>query len=117
MQAVSQSSTTYVVYFYLVDETDGRTPMIGLSPTLTLSKNGGAFAATSGSAVEVGNGCYKLANTTDFDTLGTCALKATGAGCDPSMTIFRVEVGDPNKLKSLTYRTAQTTQALLTGKV
>lgn len=116
MQAVSQSSTTYAVVFLLVDETDHVTPVTGASPTITISKNGAAFSAASGSAEEVGGGLYKLANASDFDTLGTCVLKASAGGCDPSITIFRVETGDPSKVKSMTFRTAQIVQGLLLGK-
>lgn len=116
MQTAQQGSTSYPVLFLLVDETDHVTPVTGASPTLTISKNGGAFGSCSGSAVEVGGGIYKLANATDFDTLGPCVLKASALGCDPSLTIFRVESGDPNKLKSMTFRTAQIVHGLLLGK-
>lgn len=117
MQAVQQSSTTYAVVFLLVDESDHVTPLTSLSPTLTLSKNGAAFAACSGSAVEVGQGIYKLADATDFDTLGTCVLKASAAGADPSLTIFRVELSDPSKVGGLTYRIAQNINGTLDGKL
>lgn len=116
MQTVQQNSTAYAIVFLLVDELDHVTPLTGLSPTLTVSKNGASFVACSGSAVEVGEGIYKLASAADFDTLGTCVLKASASGCDPSLTIFRVESGDPNKLKSMTFRTAQIVHGLLLGK-
>lgn len=107
MQAAQQGSTSYPVLFLLVDETDHVTPVTGASPTLTISKNGGAFGACSGSAVEVGGGIYKLANATDFDTLGPCVLKASALGCDPSVTVFRVSKGDPFKVHAMIWNRVQ----------
>lgn len=43
----------------------------GLTPTVTVSKNGGAFAAISGGMSEIANNWYSLAlNSTDTNTLG-----------------------------------------------
>lgn len=95
MQSVQRSATTYAVLFWLVAETDHVTPITGATPTLLLSKNGAAFAAAAGSAVEVGNGLYRIANATDFDTVGSCALYVTAQGADPVMVSFRVERSDP----------------------
>jgi hypothetical protein len=53
----------------------------GLTLTLTLSKDGGAFAAASGSVSEISSGWYKIAlDTTDTGTLGDLAYHATDGG-------------------------------------
>ena len=78
-----QSSTTYPIQFLLVDANDHITPKTGLSPSVTLSKNGGAFAAASGAVSEIANGIYSLAaNAADRNTLGELMLHAEVAGAD-----------------------------------
>lgn len=76
-----QNSTSYPVLFFMADETDLVTGETGLSPTVTISKNQGAFGAASGSVAEVGGGWYALAgNATDRNTLGELAIHATATG-------------------------------------
>jgi hypothetical protein len=80
-----QGSTTYPITFFLTLASDHVTGAIGLSPAVTLSKNGGAFAAAAGAVSELGNGWYALAgNATDRDTLGELALHASAATADPA---------------------------------
>ncbi len=44
---------------YLVDNTDGKEPELGVtSPTISLSKNGDATASGAGSFAEIGTGRY-----------------------------------------------------------
>jgi hypothetical protein len=63
--------------------TDGKTGATGITPTVTISKNGGAFASPAGAVTEIANGFYKVApNATDSNTFGPIALHATAAGCD-----------------------------------
>jgi len=71
-------------------------PATGLSPTVTLSKNGGAFGSPAGAVSEIGSGWYKVAgNATDSNTLGPLALYATGTGADPTDELFEVTAYDP----------------------
>jgi hypothetical protein len=67
----------------MVDATDDETAETGLTPTVQISKNGGSFADTSNSAVEVGNGWYYVALTaTETNTDGPLLVRATGTGSD-----------------------------------
>jgi hypothetical protein len=78
-----QNSTTYPQAFFMADSSDHVTGKVGLSPTVTLSKNSGSFAAASGAVSEIGNGWYSLAgNATDRNTLGEQLLHAEASGAD-----------------------------------
>lgn len=71
---LKQSDTSRVVPFMLV-QGDHTTAATGLTPTVTLSKNGGAFGAAAGAVAEVSAGWYKLTPTSaDTGTLGPLAL-------------------------------------------
>jgi hypothetical protein len=88
---IKQSSTARELVFLLLDSADHITGKTGLSPTVTLSKNGGSFASPSGSVTEIANGWYKVAgNATDTGTLGALALHATGTGADPCDMLYEV---------------------------
>jgi hypothetical protein len=94
-----QSSASYPLLFKLVLSSDHATPATGKTPTVTISKNGGAFAAPSGAVTEIANGWYKVAgNATDTNTLGPLILSATAASCDQADERF--EVGLAPKLAS-----------------
>jgi len=81
--ARKQSTTTYPVQFLMVDSTDHVTAETGLSPTVTISKNGAAYGAASGAVTEVGNGVYSYAgNASDRDTLGELMIHAAATGAD-----------------------------------
>lgn len=85
--------------FLMIDESDHFTGLTGLTPTVTLSKAGGTFAAPSGSVSEVGNGWYKVAgNATDTNTLGPLVLHASASGADPVDAIFEVVAFDPQAI-------------------
>ena len=45
---LKQSSTARPLLFLMIDSGDHISPKTGLSPTVTLSKNGAAFAAAAG---------------------------------------------------------------------
>ena len=81
----------------------------GKTPTVTLSKNGGAFASPAGAVTELANGWYSVAgNATDSGTLGPLLLHATAADCDPTDEVFEVVAYDP-ALTSLGLSLAKTT--------
>lgn len=83
MNERAQASTTYPITFFMADATDHITGKTGLTPTVTLSKNGAAFGAAAGAVSEIGNGWYALAgNATDRGTLGELAVHAEAAGAD-----------------------------------
>ena len=96
MPLLKQSSTAQPLVFLLVSSTDKATGVTGLTPTVTLSKNGGSFASCAGAVTEIANGWYKVAgNATDTNTLGPLILRATGTGADPRDMLFDVVAFDP----------------------
>lgn len=96
MKEFQVNSTTYVMQIFMADSTDGKTGLTGLTVTVELSKNGGAFAAAAGAVTEIGYGWYALAgNATDRDTLGKLALHATATGADASDAEYDIVSYDP----------------------
>lgn len=94
---LKQSQTAKVIPFLLVLSSDHISAATGLSPTVTLSKNGASFASPSGAVTEVGSGWYKIAgNATDTGTLGPLLLHATGTGADPTDDRHEVVAFDPD---------------------
>ena len=97
MYELEQGNLARALLFLLVDESDHITGLEGASPTVTLSKNGGAFAAPSGAIAEIGKGWYKVAaNATDATTLGPLILHAEADGADPVDIVFMVVDYDPS---------------------
>lgn len=83
--ALLKQSTAYNRTFLMVDSADHITGKTGLTPTVTLSKNAGAFAAAGGTVTEISSGWYKIAlTTTDTNTVGDLAYHCTAAGADPT---------------------------------
>lgn len=79
------NSTDYPIHFLLVLSSDGKTPAVGLTPTVNLCKSGGTFYLASGTISEKGFGWYSLAgNSFDRDTLGELLVHASGANADVS---------------------------------
>ena len=96
MNERKQGSTGYPFQFFMAGAADHITGMTGLTPTVLLSKNGGAFGAAAGVVTEVGFGWYALAgNATDRNTLGGCVIHATATGCDSFDGKFSVTPWDP----------------------
>ena len=82
---ISQDNTTEPLLFLLVRASDHITPLTGASPTVVVSKNGGAFASPLGAISEVGNGWYAVAaHASDASTLGPLTLHATATSADPT---------------------------------
>lgn len=102
MRMLKQSSTAQVLMFLMVDSADHITGKTGLSPTVTLSKNGAGFGSPAGAVTEVGSGWYKVAgNATDTDTLGPLNLHATATGADPTDEEFTVVAFNPQVATNL----------------
>lgn len=99
---ILQNQTAQPLIFLMVLSSDHISPATGKSPTVTLSKNGAAFAAPSGAVTEIGNGWYKVAgNATDSNTLGPLALHATEASSDPCDDTFPVIAYNPQDSAAL----------------
>jgi hypothetical protein len=78
------------------DSADHYTPKTGLTPTVTISKNGAAFGAPAGAVTELSGGVYQVAgNATDTNTLGILWLHATSAGADAIDTQYDIVGFDP----------------------
>ena len=94
-----QSSTSYPMNFFMALADDHITGAEGLTPTVTISKNGGAFAAPDGAVTEIGNGWYSLAgNADDRSTLGEFLLHAEAETADPADEKYTIESHDPFNL-------------------
>jgi hypothetical protein len=90
------SSLSYPMTFFMYDSLDHINGKTGLTPTVALSKNGGAFGPSAGAVSEIGNGWYALApNTTDRDTLGDLLLHATAVGADPFDGRYEIVTDNP----------------------
>jgi hypothetical protein len=80
--------------FLMISSSDHISPALGLSPTVVISKNGGAFAAVNGAVTEIGDGWYVVAaDDDDQDTLGPLILHATAGGADPTDVVYHVVNG------------------------
>lgn len=102
MILVKQNETSKIIPFLLVDSTDHITGLTGVVPVVTISKNGGTFAAVTGVVAEVGDGWYKITpHASDVDTLGPLLIHATGTGADPSDVHCRVVAFDPDTATNL----------------
>ena len=96
MHLLKQSQTSEALVFRMVSSSDHVTGVTSITPTVTLSKNGGSLAAASGTVSEIGNGFYKVAgNATDSNTLGPLILRATGTGADPASMLYQIVAFDP----------------------
>ncbi len=96
MRQRQQNSTTYPISFFMADSVDRVTGKTGLTPTVTLSKNGSAFAGASGAVSEVANGWYRLAgNAGDRDTLGELIVHADAAGADAADLLIEIVSHNP----------------------
>jgi len=87
--AIYQYNTTENLLFLMRSDVDHITGVVGLVPgvslTVTLSKNGAAFAAPAGAVTEVSDGWYQVAaNAVDANTAGPLLLHAVGLACDPT---------------------------------
>jgi|GEM_PF-6951351 hypothetical protein len=73
------------VQFPLYDSIDGQTLKSGVTPTISLLKNGhDIFVAATGTIVEVGtSGIYRyVPSPNDLDTVGGLLIRVTAPGCD-----------------------------------
>ncbi len=96
MRQRKQSTTTYPIPFFMSDSSDHMTGKTGLSPTVTLSKNGAEFSDAEGTVSETGNGWYLLAaNANDRDTLGSLVIHAEASGSDPFDFDYYIVAYDP----------------------
>lgn len=90
-----QGDTSRPITFLMVTGSNGAQPWSG-TVDLTLSKNGGAFVAPSGTLTYINNGWFKYVPASgDVDTYGDLVLHATGTGADPMDLRRQVVAFDP----------------------
>jgi hypothetical protein len=110
---LTQSTANEPIPFLLIDSTLHIAGKTSLTPTVTISKNGGAFITPAGAITELGNGWYKIAaNATDTDTLGPLIVHAEASGADPVDLVYQV-VKQNRRTASMDLVLAKTTN--LTG--
>lgn len=96
-QPIQRNNTTQGLPFLMVLSSDHITGATSKTVTVTICKNGGAFAAPLGTVSEIASGWYELAaNATDANTLGPLLLHATATGCDPRDSEFAVVDYNPS---------------------
>lgn len=106
---LQKSTNTYAIPFVMLDSADGITPKTGLTVTVTISKNGGAFAAAGGAVAELSNGWYKYTpTTTDTNTLGTMAIHATATGANATNITVEIVNYDPRNIQNAIWDEALT---------
>lgn len=101
MRARKKDSTTHPVPFFVTSTADHITGKTGLTPTVTISKDGStSFGAVAGAVTEMGSGWYALAgSSSDRNTLGTAVFHVAPSSCDPadfSISILAIDPFDAN---------------------
>lgn len=77
---ITTGSTPKLLMMF-VTAADPTAPLTGVTPTVALSKNGGAFASATNAPVEVDYGVYAVTLTaTETNTAGPLAVRATATG-------------------------------------
>jgi hypothetical protein len=95
MQLILNGDTRPILFF-MAQSGDHISGLTGATPTVTISKNGGAFAAAAGAVSAVGNGLYSLTpQAGDTATNGIFLLHASAAGGDPADVKAQVVAFDP----------------------
>lgn len=74
--------------FYMVDDTDGKTPETGLTVTAEVSKDGGAFASAGGSVTEISDGVYHFDAAQADMNADVVVLKFTASGARAAIVAF-----------------------------
>lgn len=94
--AIFKQSTPYTHQFLMVLSSDHVSGATGKTVTVKLGKNGASGTTAAGSVTEVDAanlpGVYQIQFTVaDVNTLGSLALAATAAGCDPTNETHQVQ--------------------------
>ena len=87
---IIKKSTSTAIPFVMLG-TDHVTPTTGLTVSVTIAKNGGAFASAGGSVTELSHGWYKwTASTADTNTVGFLAIRASASGAADTNIVGQV---------------------------
>jgi len=78
---LQNGDTAHPIILYAASSSNGNSPVTGLTLTLAISKNGGAFATPTGTQAEIGSGFYKyVPSAADDGTNGEFIVNATATG-------------------------------------
>ena len=67
-------------------------PATGITVTVQVSKDGGAFSTVAGAVTEIGNGCYEVDLSGTEMNADEILFKATGTGCNQTTLKIRTQV-------------------------
>lgn len=91
-----QQSTTVKPIVFPMFLAGSSTLATGVTCSVSISKNGGAFGAASGAVTELSGGWYSWAgNATDRNTLGELAIDISATGCDNMLLSCLIVGFDP----------------------
>ena len=77
--------------FILLSTSDG-SPITGAAPSVTISKDGGAFANATNTPAEIGNGYYYVDLTaTETTVTNNVIVRATATGAQPTAVVWEPE--------------------------
>ena len=77
--------------FILLSTSDG-SPLTGATPSVTISKDGGAFASAANTPAEIGNGYYYIdLATTETTVTNNVIIRATATGAQPTAVVWEPE--------------------------
>ena len=77
--------------FILLSTSDG-SPITGATPSITISKDGGAFASATNTPAEIGNGYYYVDLTSAETTVtNNVIVRATATGAQPTAVVWEPE--------------------------
>ena len=77
--------------FILLSTTDG-SPLTGATPSVTISKDGAAFASATNTPAEIGNGYYYVDLTATETTVNNNVIvRATATGAQPTAVVWEPE--------------------------
>ena len=77
--------------FILLSTTDG-SPITGAAPSVTISKDGGAFVSATNTPAEIGNGYYYVDLTSAETTVtNNVIVRATATGAQPTAVVWEPE--------------------------
>lgn len=86
--------------FVMIDSSGVEVAGLGNTFTLEISKNGGAFAPSTGTKSEISDGWYAYEFTAaETDTEGELSVKVTGAGCIQQNLVYLVAGGNTGCLE------------------
>lgn len=86
-----KKATAVTAFGFYMELTAGG-PATGITVTVQVSKDGGAFSTVAGAVTEIGNGCYEVDLSGTEMNADEILFKATGTGCNQTTLKIRTQV-------------------------